>query len=93
MASGKSSTVSAKSSAAKAGKRSTSAKSSSARRRTKSKAASAKTSSPAAPRHVTRATKPVIEQFWLPSDITTDDDVARDTFGAARLAELKTAAY
>jgi hypothetical protein len=30
-------------------------------------------------------------QFWLPSDITSDEDVARDTFGASRLRELKEA--
>jgi hypothetical protein len=30
-------------------------------------------------------------QFWLESDITSDEDVARDTFGASRLRELREA--
>ena len=30
-----------------------------------------------------------VEQFWMPDDITTDDDVERDTFGGERLAKQR----
>lgn len=64
------------------------------KRPTAAKAAAREASAPTKKRRASskrraRSVQPALaERFWLDSDITSDEDVQRDTFGASRLAEL-----